>query len=147
MPESPTEDAERAPLRLRWVVPALGIAQIISWGSLFYPIAVLAPAIRRDLALGDTAVFGSFTLGLFVSGIAAPAAGRLIDARGGRDGARRRLGAGGALALAALGARAGTVFTLMAGFALAGRRDGRVPLRSGVRDAASDLRHRLSQGA
>jgi hypothetical protein len=58
-------------LRLRWVVPALGIAQIISWGSLYYPIAVLAAAIREDLGIGDVAVFGSFTVGLFCSGFVA----------------------------------------------------------------------------
>jgi len=118
MPESPAEAPQRAPLRLRWVVPVLGVAQIISWGSLYYPIAVLAVAIRRDLDIGDIAVFGSFTVGLFVSGLAAPAAGRLVDARGGRF----TLTGGsalGALALAVLALAQGTA-TLMAGFALAG---------------------------
>jgi len=70
--------------RLRWVVPVLGIAQIISWGSLYYPIAVLAAAMGRDLDIGEIAIFGSFTVGLFVSGIVAPVAGRLVDTRGGR---------------------------------------------------------------
>ncbi len=118
MPNSPPESSRRAPLRLRWVVPVLGIAQIISWGSLYYPIAVLAAAIRRDLGLGDIAVFGSFTVGLFVSGLAAPAAGRLVDARGGRF----TLTGGsalGALALAVLAMAQGTV-SLMAGYALVG---------------------------
>jgi predicted MFS family arabinose efflux permease len=108
----------RPPLRLRWVVTVLGIAQIISWGSLYYPIAVLAAAIRRDLGIGDVAVFGSFTVGLFVSGLAAPAAGRLVDSRGGRF----TLAGGsalGALALAILAVAQGTA-TLMAGFVLAG---------------------------
>jgi len=85
---------------------------------LYYPIAVLAVAIRRDLDIGDIAVFGSFTVGLFVSGLAAPAAGRLVDARGGRF----TLTGGsalGALALAVLALAQGTA-TLMAGFALAG---------------------------
>ena len=111
-------ETPRTPLRLRWVVPVLGIAQIISWGSLYYPIAVLAAAIRSDLGIGDIAVFGSFTVGLFVSGLAAPAAGRLVDARGGRF----TLTGGsalGALALAVLALAQGTV-TLMVGFALAG---------------------------
>src|SRR6185295_11959065 len=76
--------AAPAPMRLRWVVSALGIAQIISWGSLYYPIAVLASAIRDELHMSEVAVFGSFTVGLFVSGFAAPAVGRLIDAHGGR---------------------------------------------------------------
>jgi hypothetical protein len=39
---------------------------------------------RRRPGIGDVAVFGSFTVGLFCSGFAAPTAGRLIDARGGR---------------------------------------------------------------
>jgi hypothetical protein len=111
-------DSPRPPLRLRWVVPVLGIAQIISWGSLYYPIAVLASAIRRDLGIGDIAVFGSFTVGLFVSGLAAPAAGRLVDLRGGRF----TLAGGsalGALALAVLALAQGTA-TLTLGFALAG---------------------------
>jgi predicted MFS family arabinose efflux permease len=111
-------DTPRAPLRLRWVVPVLGIAQIISWGSLYYPIAVLAAAIRAELGIGDIALFGSFTVGLFVSGLAAPAAGRLVDVRGGRF----TLTGGsalGALALAVLALAQGTV-TLMLGFALAG---------------------------
>jgi MFS family permease len=111
-------DTRRTPLRLRWVVPVLGIAQIISWGSLYYPIAVLAAAIRTELGISDIAVFGSFTVGLFVSGLAAPAAGRLVDVRGGRF----TLAGGsalGALALAVLALAQGTA-TLMLGFALAG---------------------------
>jgi MFS family permease len=107
-----------APMRLRWVVPVLGIAQIISWGSLYYPIAVLGAAIRDDLGIGDIAVFGSFTVGLFVSGLAAPAAGRLVDTRGGRF----TLTGGsaiGAVALAVLALAQGTA-TLMIGFSLAG---------------------------
>jgi MFS family permease len=108
----------RAPLSLRWVVPVLGIAQIISWGSLFYPIAVLAADIRRDLHISEIAVFGSFTVGLFVSGLAAPAAGRFVDTRGGRF----TLTGGsalGAVALAVLAMAQGTAW-LVAGFALAG---------------------------
>ena len=104
--------------RLRWVVPVLGIAQIISWGSLYYPIAVLAAAMGRDLDIGEIAIFGSFTVGLFVSGIVAPVAGRLVDTRGGR----LTLSCGsalGALALLVL-ALAHNTITLIAGFALAG---------------------------
>ena len=111
-------ESAHPPRRLRWVVPVLGIAQIISWGSLYYPVAVLGAAIRRDLAVGDIAVFGSFTAGLFVSGIAAPAAGRLVDTRGGRF----TLSCGsalGAFALALL-AVANSTLTLTAGFVVAG---------------------------
>ena len=96
----------------------LGIAQIISWGSLYYPVAVLGAAIRRDLGISEIAVFGSFTIGLFASGIAAPVAGRLVDTRGGR----LTLSAGsalGALALALLALAQNTVM-LIAGFTVAG---------------------------
>ena len=65
-------------------VSALGIAQIVSWGTLFYAIGVLGAPMRTELGVGDVALFGSFTAGLFVSGLAAPAMGRRIDARGGR---------------------------------------------------------------
>ena len=66
------------------LVGALGIAQIVSWGTLFYAIGVLGPAMQRDLGVSQLFVFGAFTAGLLVSGALAPAAGRLVDARGGR---------------------------------------------------------------
>ena len=66
------------------LVSALGVAQIVSWGTLFYAIGVLGRAMERDLAVSSLFVFGSFTAGLLVSGVLAPLAGRLVDARGGR---------------------------------------------------------------
>ena len=75
-----TPETPRAPLRLRWVVPVLGIAQIISWGSLFYPIAVLAADIRRDLHISEIAVFGSFTIHV-AGGLRSPAVPRLAPPR------------------------------------------------------------------
>ncbi|MEO5676282.1 MAG: MFS transporter [Usitatibacter sp.] len=65
-------------------ITALGVAQIISWGSLFYAIGVLGPAMRRDLGVSELFLFSAFTAGLLVSGTIAPATGRLIDRRGGR---------------------------------------------------------------
>jgi len=66
------------------LVSALGIAQIISWGSLFYAIGVLGPPMRGDLGVSELFLFSAFTAGLLVSGTLAPAAGRAIDRRGGR---------------------------------------------------------------
>jgi MFS family permease len=66
------------------LVSFLGIAQIISWGTLFYAIGVLGPAMRRDLGISELFLFTSFTAGLLVSGTIAPSMGRLIDRRGGR---------------------------------------------------------------
>ena len=65
-------------------ITALGVAQIISWGSLFYAIGVLGPAMCRDLGVSELFLFSAFTAGLLLSGTIAPAMGRLIDRRGGR---------------------------------------------------------------
>ena len=71
-------------LARRLFMPAFGLGQIISWGSLYYALAVMAAPIRVEMAFSEVEVFGAFTLALFLSGIAAPAVGRMIDARGGR---------------------------------------------------------------
>lgn len=100
------------------IVCALGIAQIISWGSLFYTIAVLGGAMRREVGASDIFLFGSFTAGLLVSGIASPLVGRQID----RHGGRRVLAGGsllGAIATGVLAAAQGPLM-LLAGWSLAG---------------------------
>jgi MFS family permease len=66
------------------LVAALGVAQIVSWGTLFYAIGVLGSAMERDLGLTSLFVFGAFTAGLLISGVLAPIAGRAVDSRGGR---------------------------------------------------------------
>ena len=68
----------------RWRLPSLGFAQIIAWGSLYYAIALLAGDLAVATGVARTTVFGAFTLSLVVSGLAAPLAGRLIDAGHGR---------------------------------------------------------------
>ena len=66
-------------------VVALGIGQIISWGSLFYTVAVLGPALARAAGVGEVALFAAFSAGLVVSGLIAPSVGRRIDTHGGRN--------------------------------------------------------------
>jgi hypothetical protein len=66
------------------LVPALGVAQIVSWGSLYYAISVLAAPMGADLALPPASIFGAYSVGLLLSGLIAPAAGRAIDRHGGR---------------------------------------------------------------
>src|SRR5438094_888174 len=122
---------------LRRVVPALGVAQIISWGTLFYAIAVLGSAMREELKTSEVIVFGSFTCGLFVSGIVSPGVGRRIDARGGRV-----VLAGGSLvvALACMTwALSGGRITLLAGWVLAG-----VASAACLYDPAFATLHRIS---
>lgn len=66
------------------LVSALGIAQLISWGTLFYAVGVLGEPMRRELGVSELFTFGAFTAGLLTSGALSPLAGRLIDRRGGR---------------------------------------------------------------
>lgn len=99
-------------------IAALGIAQIVSWGTLFYTIAVLGTPMRAELGIGATLLFGAFSAGLLVSGAASPWVGRAID----RGFSREVLAAGslaGALALAVLALAQGPA-TVCIGWILAG---------------------------
>jgi len=130
----------RPPVRLARLIPALGIAQIISWGSLFYTIAVLGEAMRTELGISATWLFGAFTVGLLASGIVSPAVGRLVDARGGRF----VLSWGsllGAAALAVLASAQGYA-SLFAGWTLAG-----VAMAACLYDPAFATLHQLAGGA
>jgi MFS family permease len=66
------------------LVPALGVTQIISWGTLYYSIAVLGASIREELGISSAALFGAYSLSLLLSALIAPLAGRAIDRYGGR---------------------------------------------------------------
>ncbi len=72
------------PARLALAVPALGVTQIIAWGSLYYSIAVLAQPMAHSLGLSLPLVFGAFSASLVASGLVAPWIGRAIDRHGGR---------------------------------------------------------------
>jgi MFS family permease len=100
------------------LISSLGIAQIISWGSLFYAIGVLGPAMRNELGVSELFLFGAFTAGLLVSGTLAPLAGRLIDRKGGRF----VLSAGSVLAVIAMTvlALASNPAAMVAGWLIAG---------------------------
>jgi len=66
------------------VVLGLGAAQTLAWASSYYLPAILAGAMARDLGVPTSWVFAAFSAGLVVSALLGPAAGRAIDARGGR---------------------------------------------------------------
>src|ERR1700687_2950167 len=100
------------------LLPALGLAQIISWGALYYSIAVLGASIRDELGLSAAALFGAYSLSLLLSALTAPLAARAID----RCGGRLVMSVGSvtaALALFAI-AHAHSAITLYAAWALAG---------------------------
>jgi len=105
-------------VNLRTLVTALGVAQIVSWGTLFYSIAVLGPPMAHALGVSDVMLYGSFTAGLFLSGVASPWVGRRID----RDGGRAVLAGGsilGALACALLASSINGAM-MLAGWLVAG---------------------------
>jgi MFS family permease len=66
------------------VTSAIGIAQILAWGSSYYLTAVLAGPVARDTGWPLSWIVGGLSLGLLVSGLVSPRVGNLIDRRGGR---------------------------------------------------------------
>lgn len=65
-------------------VVALGLTQIIAWGTTLYALGVLGGAIAEDTGWSRGLVFAGLTLGLLVSGVVSTRIGHAIDARGGR---------------------------------------------------------------
>jgi predicted MFS family arabinose efflux permease len=66
------------------VVAALGIAQLIGWGTSFYFPGVLAAPIAADTGWPLSFIVGGVSLGLLIAGLISPQVGRLIGAHGGR---------------------------------------------------------------
>lgn len=66
------------------IVPALGLIQILTWGSTFYLVAVLGPAIVSDTGWPSEAVMGGLSVGLLMSGLCAGQVSGLILRHGGR---------------------------------------------------------------
>jgi MFS family permease len=80
---------------------ALGVTQIVSWGSIYYAFALLLEPLQRDLGAGRSEIAGAFSVALLVSGLCATWIGRTIDRLGGRRVMTLGSAAGGLL-LAAL---------------------------------------------
>lgn len=124
-----TEPERAVPPGGRIAVPLLGIAQIVSWGSSFYLLAVLATPISADTGWPLVWVVGGGSIGLLCSGIAAPFVGRMIDGFGGRQ----TMAAGSLLmgaGLAAVGSSTGLA-TYLLGWAVLG-----LGMGAGLYDAA-----------
>lgn len=65
-------------------IAALGIAQIVSWGSMFYAFSFLMAPLAAASGADTSAVVGAFSLGLLISGLLSAPIGTLIDRVGGR---------------------------------------------------------------
>lgn len=87
--------AERSPIA---TIIALGITQIIGYGTLYYSFSILAPDMAKDLAWSVEWIFAALSLSLLAGGLVAPWFGLLID----RHGAGRLMTIGSGCAAAAL---------------------------------------------
>ena len=67
------------------IVTALGLTQILAWGSSYYLPAVLARPIAADTGWSLAWVVGGLSIGLAVAGLSSPYVGRAIQAAGGRS--------------------------------------------------------------
>jgi predicted MFS family arabinose efflux permease len=76
--------ADACPLDRRVVITALGIAQILAWGTSFYFPAVFAGPIVKETGWSLGFVVGGTSIGLLTAGLISPQVGRIIDIRGGR---------------------------------------------------------------
>jgi MFS family permease len=105
---------------MNWMVAVslLGLAQIASWGTLYYTLGVLSPAMARDTGTSELMLFGAFSGALLLAGILAPRVGSLIDS----SGARPMLSGGSLLAAAtfAMLATAQGPWSLMAAWMVGG---------------------------
>jgi predicted MFS family arabinose efflux permease len=66
------------------IIPALGVTQILAWGSSYYLLAVLAKPIASDTGWSLSWVVAGLSLGLLIAGLISPLVGRQIHRRGGR---------------------------------------------------------------
>ena len=60
------------------VVAALGVAQLIGWGTSFYFPGVLAAPIAADTGWPLSMIVGGVSLGLLIAGLISPQVGRMI---------------------------------------------------------------------
>ena len=81
-----------------WLIPALGLTQIVGWGSMFYAYGVLMQPMESELQTSRSVVVGAYSIALLISGCLSTLAGAIID----RIGGRLLMGAGTLLAAAML---------------------------------------------
>src|SRR6056297_1543501 len=79
-------------------VLALGVTQVLGYGSLYYAFPILVPGVAATFGRPEAHLYAVFSAGLLVGGFAAPWAGRLMD----RIGAARLMSLGSLLAAACL---------------------------------------------
>lgn len=67
-----------------WLIPSLGLTQIVGWGSMFYAYGVLMQPMQIELQVSKPVIVGAYSLALLISGLLSTLAGSIIDRVGGR---------------------------------------------------------------
>ena len=80
-PRAPSNPMRERPTLL---IAALGVAQIVSWGTLYYSFSLFVLPMQQTLGWSLTALNGALTSGLLVAGLCALPVGSFIDRHGGR---------------------------------------------------------------
>jgi sugar phosphate permease len=89
-PKSSEEDNGGAPPQpgfyYGWAIAGtLAVTETVSWGVLYYAFAVFLVPMQEELGWSRTALTGAYSLGLLVSGLAAPLVGHWLDRHGPRE--------------------------------------------------------------
>ncbi|NBU13956.1 MAG: MFS transporter, partial [Alphaproteobacteria bacterium] len=64
-------------------IAALGVAQIINWGALYYTLALIGPKIISETGWSEGFVYSGFAIATLLIGAVGPFSGRLVDRHGG----------------------------------------------------------------
>ncbi len=84
MPDAGLPTSETRSLPKQVVIGGLGLVQILSWGSSYYLLAVLAGPISSDTGWPMPWIIGALSAGLLTAGVVSPWVGRAIGRNGGR---------------------------------------------------------------
>ena len=66
------------------IITAIGVGQILGWGSAFYLMAVIARPVAEETGWGYTTIISGHMLSLLIAGLVSPQVGRVIESVGGR---------------------------------------------------------------
>jgi len=66
------------------IITAIGVGQILGWGSAFYLMAVIARPVAEETGWGYTTIISGHMLSLLIAGLMSPKVGRVIETFGGR---------------------------------------------------------------
>ena len=66
------------------IVTAIGVGQILGWGSAFYLMAVIARPVAEETGWAYTTIISGHMLSLLIAGLVSPRVGRVIESFGGR---------------------------------------------------------------